>query len=79
MKSRIKRWRKSLAWQIPKHIVEELSSESNDEVNCRVENGKIVIKPVSKQKDYTLDELLAQIIEQSEEVSWGKLEENEVW
>jgi len=79
MKSQIGRWGNSLAWRIPKHIVEELSLESNDEVNCYVENGKIVIEPVSKQNDYTLDELLDQIIEPSEEVCWGKPEGNEVW
>ncbi|MUL38915.1 AbrB/MazE/SpoVT family DNA-binding domain-containing protein [Gloeocapsopsis dulcis] len=79
MKSQIGRWGNSLAWRIPKHIVEELSLESNDEVNCHVEDGKIVIEPVSKQKDYTLDDLLAQIIEPSEEVCWGKPEGNEVW
>lgn len=79
MKSQIGRWGNSLAWRIPKHIVEELSLESNDEVDCHVENGKIVIEPVSKQKNYTLDELLDQIIEPSQEVYWGKPEGNEVW
>ncbi|MBE9192757.1 AbrB/MazE/SpoVT family DNA-binding domain-containing protein [Gloeocapsopsis crepidinum LEGE 06123] len=79
MKSQIGRWGNSLAWRIPKHIVEELSLESNDEVDCHVEDGKIIIEPVSKQKDYTLDELLAQIIEPSQEVCWGKPEGNEVW
>ena len=56
-------WGNSLAWRIPKHIVEELSLELNDEVDCQVENGKIAIEPVSKQKDYTLNKLLDQIIE----------------
>jgi antitoxin MazE len=58
--------------------VEELSLQLNDEVECKVEDGKLVIEVIRKQ-EYTLDELLAQEIEDEPEISWGKPEGEETW
>ena len=69
----------SLALQIPDEIAETLKLKADDTVICTLENGKIVLEPVKKSLDYTLDELLAGEIETSEEVSWGKPEGEEVW
>lgn len=79
MKSQIGRWGNSLAFRLPKHIVKELSLQVNDEVYCHLENGKLIIEPVRAIKEYTLNELLEGVIDKSEEVSWGKLEGEEVW
>jgi antitoxin MazE len=69
----------SLTLQIPNDIAEILKLKADDTVICTLENGKIVLEPVKKSLDYTLDELLAGEIEPSEEVFWGKAEGEEVW
>lgn len=69
----------SLTLQIPNEIAETLKLKTDDTVICTLENGKIVLEPVKKSLEYTLDELLANEIEPSEEVSWGKPEGEEVW
>jgi len=69
----------SLTLKIPNEIAETLKLKADDTVICTLENGKIVLEPVKKSLDYTLDELLAGEIEPSEEVSWGKAEGEEVW
>jgi antitoxin component of MazEF toxin-antitoxin module len=51
---------------------------SDDTVICRIENGKLVLEPVNKTLEYTLDQLLAGDIEPSEEVFWGKSEGDEI-
>jgi antitoxin MazE len=48
MKSQISRWGNSLGLRIPKYIVEELALSANDEVDCRMEHGQLVVTPVMK-------------------------------
>lgn len=79
MKSQIGRWGNSLAFRIPKYVVEELLLQPNDEVYCHIKDGKLVIEPVRDIEQYTLDQLLEEVIEPSEEISWGKPEGNEEW
>ena len=63
----------------PQNFAKHLNLKSNDAVQCSVEDGKLVLTPIPKVKEYTLDELLDFEIEESEEISWGKLEGQEVW
>lgn len=79
MKSQIGQWGNSLAFRIPKAIAQELNLKPNDAVQCDVEDGKLVVKPIQEVKHYTLDELLDAEFEPSEEVSWGKPEGIETW
>ncbi len=79
MKSQIGQWGNSLAFRIPKLIAVELGLKPNDPVQCRVEDGKLVLELVQEVKEYTLDQLLTGKIEQSEEVWWGKAEGDEAW
>ncbi|MBV8886753.1 MAG: AbrB/MazE/SpoVT family DNA-binding domain-containing protein [Chroococcidiopsidaceae cyanobacterium CP_BM_RX_35] len=79
MKSQIDQWGNSLAFRIPKLMVQELHLKPNDAVSCHIENGKLVIEPIREILEYTLDELLARDIDQGEEVSWGKPEGEEAW
>lgn len=79
MRSQIGRWGNSLAFRIPKYVVEQLNLKSQDQVECRVEQGKLVIEPVEEFPELTLDELLAEDIEPSGEVDWGKPEGKEAW
>lgn len=78
MRSAIGKWGNSLGLRIPKHIVEELSLQPNDEVECRVEKGRLIIEVIRRRK-YTLEELLSQEMELEPEIDWGKPMGEEVW
>lgn len=79
MKSQIGRWGNSLAVRIPKYIADELSLAINDEVDCRLEKGRLIIEPVQKFPKYTLSELLSQELEVEPEIDWGKPVGEEEW
>jgi antitoxin MazE len=79
MKSQIGRWGNSLAVRIPKYIADELSLGVNDEVDCRLEKGQLIVEPVQKFPKYTLAELLSQEFESEPEVDWGKPAGEEEW
>lgn len=79
MELQIGKWGNSLGIRLPKHVLEALHLGAKDRVSCAVEDGKLILKPVSHQKKYTLEELLAKVQEPSEEVSWGKPEGEELW
>lgn len=78
MKTQIGKWGNSLAIRIPKYIAEELALGAADEIDCRVESGKIVIE-LLRDEDYTLEKLLAMPIEKEEEIDWGIPKGEEVW
>ena len=78
-KTHIGKWGNYLGLQIPDTIAKSLNLKADDTVICRVENGKLILEPVPKTSEYTLDELLSGAIEESEEVDWGKPEGEEVW
>ncbi len=75
----IGKWGNSLGIRLPKHVSEALHLEAKDRVHCAIKNGKLILKPVRHPKKYTLEELLDQVEDRSEEISWGKPEGEEVW
>ncbi len=75
----IGKWGNSLGIRLPKHVLKALQLSVKDRISCSLEDGRLVLKPVSDKKKYKLDELLAQVEEPSEEISWGKPEGQEVW
>jgi antitoxin MazE len=79
MKSQIGRWGNSLAIRIPKYIADELSWGVNDEVNCRLEKGQLIVEPIQKFPRYSLSELLSQELEMEPEIDWGKPVGEEEW
>ena len=79
MKTQIGRWGNSLGIRIPKYIVEELALVVNAEVECRLENGALVVQPVSKLGKYTLQQLIAEELEEDPEVDWGQAMGEEEW
>ena len=83
MKSQIIRWGNSLGIRIPKYIVEELGLSANDEVECRIEQGQLMVKPIPKFPPkfpkYILSELLSQELELELEIDWGSSQGNEEW
>jgi len=79
MELQIGKWGNSLGIRLPKHVLEALHLGAKDRVSYAVEDGKLILRPVPFQKKYTLEELLAQVEEQSDEISWGKPKGEEVW
>jgi antitoxin MazE len=79
MKTQIGRWGNSLGIRIPKYIAEELALTVNGEVECRIENGVMMIYPISKYGKYTLEQLIAQELEDDPEVDWGQAVGDEEW
>lgn len=80
MRSQIGQWGNSLALRIPKYIVEALHLQLNDAVDCSVEDGVLVIKPIQALPELSLDELLAEVVESSEpEIDWGGPAGEEAW
>jgi len=80
MKLQIGRWGNSLAIRIPKYVVEALNLNSDDVVECSVEDGKLVVKPIQTLPELSLAELLAAVVEEPEPaVDWGRPMGEEVW
>ena len=55
----IKKWGNSLATRIPKAVAESIGLRLDQAVDIEAVNGKIVITPIEKKKEYKLDELLS--------------------
>ncbi|MEL7328553.1 MAG: AbrB/MazE/SpoVT family DNA-binding domain-containing protein [Cyanobacteria bacterium J06559_1] len=80
MKSQVGRWGNSLAVRIPKHIAEALNLQPNDAIEFTLANGKATLEPLHELPEFTLDELLDQIVEPPElEVDWGSPVGKEIW
>ena len=60
MQMTIKKWGNSLATRIPKAVAESTDLHLDQLVDIEAVNGKIVITPIEKKKEYKLDELLSQ-------------------
>jgi len=60
MQMTIKKWGNSLATRIPKAIVDSVNLQTDQEVDIEAIDGKIIITPVKKQREYKLGELLNQ-------------------
>ena len=60
MQMTIKKWGNSLATRIPKTIAESTDLHLDQLVDIEVVNGKIVITPIERKREYKLDELLSQ-------------------
>ena len=50
----------SLATRIPKAVVESIDLHLDQQVDIEAVNGKIIITPIEKTKEYKLEELLNQ-------------------
>ncbi len=56
----IKKWGNSLAARIPKVIADIIQLEQDQTVTIEAEDGRIILTPIKKKNNYTLDELLSQ-------------------
>ena len=78
IKLQVGKWGNSLGIRLPRHIADLLNLSLKDRMSCSVEDGKLVLEPI-RQTKYTLEELLADVEELGEEVSWGKPQGKEAW
>lgn len=56
----IKKWGNSLATRIPKAVVESIDLHLDQEVDIEAVDGKIIITPIKKKKQYKIEDLLNQ-------------------
>lgn len=80
MQSRIQKWGNSLALRIPKSFAQEVGIERDAQVDVSLEDGKLVIEPISKPA-LTLEQLLSQVTEDNihHEVDTGPAMGEEIW
>lgn len=79
MRTHISKWGNSLAVRISKVFAHDAGLSAGAEVDVTVENGRIIITPVSP--DYALEELVKGITEDNrhDETDWGPSVGAEVW
>lgn len=80
MKTRVRRWGNSLGVRLPKSVTRDSGIEEGCELEIRLENGHVVLRPVRSDR-YSLDDLLGGIRKSNlhEEVSTGDPRGNETW
>jgi antitoxin MazE len=78
-RAQIVKWGNSQAVRIPKPVLDQAQMRAGDEVEIRVEEGRIAIEPVNTR--LTLESLISAITPENRprELEWGKPVGNEVW
>lgn len=61
MELTIKKWGNSAALRLPSDLLNSLNLKANSVVNVSMKNKSIIIKPVEKKLDLSLEQLLAGI------------------
>jgi len=79
VRSRLVKWGNSQAVRIPKTVLEQAHLGEGEEIEIRVEAGRITLEPLNSE--LTLDSLVAQITPENQhhELDWGKPVGKEVW
>jgi len=80
MRARVQRWGNSLALRIPSSFAAETLIEQGSEVELTLEEGRLVVTPVSAPS-FSLDALLAEITPDKlhSESEWGRSQGAEAW
>ena len=80
MRVRVQKWGNSLALRIPRSFAAETALDPGSEVDLTVEEGRLVVTPIEKQR-YELAELLAEITDGNlhEEIDTGDAMGGEAW
>jgi antitoxin MazE len=73
------KWGNSHAVRLPKKVLEQAAIQEGDELEVRVEDGRIALQPAAPK--LTLRELVARITPRNlhDELDWGKPVGREVW
>ena len=62
MTAKISKWGNSQGLRVPKDVMEQLHLNIGDDVELKIENNKVIIEPVKKEKHKcNLDELIAKM------------------
>jgi antitoxin MazE len=62
MTAKISKWGNSQGLRVPKDIMDTLNLNIGDNVNIKIENGKVIIEAIKKDRPkYNLNELVAQV------------------
>lgn len=79
VRSQIVKWGNSQAVRIPKRVLERARLHVGEELEIRVEAGRITLEPLNSQ--LTLESLVAQITPENQhhELDWGRPVGREVW
>ena len=80
MTAKVLRWGNSLGVRIPKSFAEEAGVTAGSEIDFKVRNGELVIRPL-KPPRYSLDQLIKEITLSNlhEEVETGGAVGRETW
>ena len=81
MEATIQQWGDSLALRIPKALAKQTGVKNGSTVNLTVENGRMVIQPMHRQRKYSLQELVAKITPENRHpaTDWGSPVGKETW
>lgn len=62
MTAKISKWGNSQGLRVPKDVMEQLHLNIGDDVELKIENNKVIIEPIKKEKvKYNLNELIEQM------------------
>lgn len=80
MNHHVKKWGNSAAVRIPAAILSAAGLKTDDKVDVREENGRIVIEKVASTEE-TLDEMIARITPENrhDPLDWGPAVGKEFW
>ena len=80
MRVRVQKWGNSLALRIPKSFATETELDPGSEVDLTLEEGRLVITPLSEPA-FSLDDLLAKVTRENlhGEVDLGSPRGQETW
>lgn len=80
MRVQVQKWGNSLALRIPKSFAAETELSLGSDVDLTIEDGRLVVTPLSKPK-HTLEELLARVTPENrhDEVGTGPSVGAEAW
>ncbi|HXN43767.1 MAG TPA: AbrB/MazE/SpoVT family DNA-binding domain-containing protein [Xanthobacteraceae bacterium] len=84
MKIEFAKWGNSLAVRIPAALAQEVGAREGRPAEITVENGALVLKPITRRKKrrrYTLEELLKGMTKENvhPQTEWGPPRGKEVW
>jgi antitoxin MazE len=82
MLSKVQKWGNSQGLRFTKTLLQEAQINVGDEVNVSVQEGRIIIEPVTKVRGkYDLKELVSKMPQEYhvEELDWGEPSGKEVW
>ena len=82
MLSKVQKWGNSQGLRLTKALLQEVQINVGDEVNVSVQEGRIIIEPVTKVRGkYDLKELVSKMPQEYhvEELDWGEPSGKEVW